>query len=252
VTLLGAPVDALTMDETVDRCRRAIADGESLQHVCVNAAKLVQMRRDHRLAEIVRNCGLVSADGQSIVWASRLLRSPLPERVAGIDLMHRLLELAAQNGYRVFVLGARDDVLEIAVERLRDTHPGLQIVGYRNGYFDDDEEDCVAEEIRASRPDVLFVAMSSPRKEYWLAAHGASLGVPFAMGVGGAIDVVAGITARAPRWMQRAGLEWFFRFLQEPRRLAGRYAATNAEFAWLVLRELTRNVVRRVSPEVSA
>jgi N-acetylglucosaminyldiphosphoundecaprenol N-acetyl-beta-D-mannosaminyltransferase len=240
VELLGCRVDALDMEETIARCVRAIETREWLQHVCVNAAKFVELRRDPRLAAIVRDCELVSADGQSVVWASRLLRRPLPERVAGIDLMHRLLELAEEKGYGVFVLGARRHVVAEAVERVLERHPRLRVVGYRDGYFRDDENEAVCATIRDAHPDILFVAISSPRKEYWLAEHGPSLDVPFAMGVGGAIDVVAGVTARAPRWMQRSGLEWFFRFLQEPRRLALRYTLTNGKFIWLVLCELTR------------
>jgi N-acetylglucosaminyldiphosphoundecaprenol N-acetyl-beta-D-mannosaminyltransferase len=246
--VLGCRIDALTMDETVERCAESIEHGGWVQHVCVNAAKLVRMRQDERLARIVADCGLVSADGQSVVWASRVLRRPLPERVAGIDLMHRLLALAAERGYRVYVLGARQDVLELAASRLREQYPELRLVGYRNGYFRDDENERVASEIRAAAPHILLVAISSPRKEQWLAEHGPSLGVPFAMGVGGAVDVVAGITARAPQWMQRAGLEWFFRFAQEPRRLAMRYLVTNTTFIWLVLRELA-GTIRMASAE---
>lgn len=238
--ILGCRIDALDMDETVERCRAAIESRSWVQHVCVNAAKVVRLRRDEKLAAIVRACDLVNADGQAVVWASRLLGRPLPERVTGIDLMHRLLSLAESERYGVFILGARTDVLEEAVERLRAEYAGLRIVGYRDGYFTEAEDDAVCEQIRTARAEILLVAISTPRKEYWLAEHGPSLDVPFAMGVGGAIDIVAGVTARAPRWMQSVGLEWFFRFLQEPRRLAKRYLLTNAEFVWLVLAELVR------------
>jgi N-acetylglucosaminyldiphosphoundecaprenol N-acetyl-beta-D-mannosaminyltransferase len=154
--------------------------------------------------------------------------------------MHRLLELAERKGYRVYFLGARADVLARALERLRAQHPDLVVAGSRDGYFSDEESDVVAAGIREAEPDLLFVAMSSPRKEYWVAEHSEDLGVPFVMGVGGALDVVAGTARRAPRWAQRIGLEWFFRFLQEPRRLFGRYARTNSVFVWLVARELVR------------
>ncbi len=238
--VLGCAIDRLDMDETVRRCEELIVSGGSAQHVVVNAAKLVALRRDLRLREIVGRCALVSADGQSVVWASRLLGDPLPERVAGIDLMERLLALAEERGYRVFILGARPDVLERAVERLRERHPRLIVAGTRDGYFRDGESAEVCAEIRAARPHILLVAISSPRKEYWLGRHTAELGVPFAMGVGGAIDVVAGVTRRAPSWLQRAGLEWLFRLLQEPRRLARRYLVTNTRFALLLAAELLR------------
>jgi N-acetylglucosaminyldiphosphoundecaprenol N-acetyl-beta-D-mannosaminyltransferase len=236
--VLGCLIDRLDLDATLRRCEELIDAGEPVQHVVVNAAKLVMLQDDPRLEEIVAACALVNADGQSVVWASRLLRDPLPARVAGIDLMHRLLALAEQKGYRVFVLGARDAVLQRALERLRELHPGLEVAGARHGYFSEAETPDVCDAIRAARPDILLVAMSSPRKEYWLAEHGPGLGVPFMMGVGGSIDVLAGVTRRAPRWMQRAGLEWLYRLIQEPRRLARRYLVTNTRFVYLVAREL--------------
>jgi N-acetylglucosaminyldiphosphoundecaprenol N-acetyl-beta-D-mannosaminyltransferase len=169
-----------------------------------------------------------------------VLGDPLPERVAGIDLMQALFALAARNGYGVYILGARAEVLERAVEELRGRHPGLRVVGCRDGYFGPEEDAEVAREIREARPDMLFVAISSPRKEYFLGEQGPGLGVPFAMGVGGAIDVIAGETRRAPRWMQRLGLEWLYRLAQEPRRLLRRYATTNGRFVALVARDWVR------------
>jgi N-acetylglucosaminyldiphosphoundecaprenol N-acetyl-beta-D-mannosaminyltransferase len=238
LTFLGLPIDGLDMDETVRRCEELIEQRAGAQHVCLNAAKVVAVEHDERLREIVRDCELVSADGQSVVWAARLLGRRLPERVAGIDLMHRLMAVAEERGYRVFILGAKREVLDEAVSRLLEQHPRLEIAGTRDGYFTDAENDAVCEEIREAQPHILFVAISSPKKEYWLAEHGRRLEVPLLVGVGGAIDVVAGVTRRAPQWMQRAGLEWFFRFLQEPRRLARRYVVTNLRFALLVGREL--------------
>jgi N-acetylglucosaminyldiphosphoundecaprenol N-acetyl-beta-D-mannosaminyltransferase len=236
--VLGCRIDRLDMEATVRRCQELIDAGEPTQHVAINAAKLVMLSDDARLREIVAACGVVNADGQAVVWASKLLGDPLPTRVAGIDLMHRLLDLAEDKGYRVFILGARQEVLERALEKLRELHPRLEIAGARHGYFRDAESAEVCAEIRARRAHILFVAMSSPRKEYWLAEHGPALGVPFLMGVGGSIDVLAGVTRRAPGWMQQADLEWLYRFLQEPRRLAKRYATTNARFLHLLVSEL--------------
>jgi N-acetylglucosaminyldiphosphoundecaprenol N-acetyl-beta-D-mannosaminyltransferase len=249
--ILGCAIDRLDMQDTLSAVEDAIAERRYTQHMAINAAKLVTMEDDRRLREIVAGCELVNADGQSVVWASRLLRDPLPERVAGIDLMHALVGLAEQRGYRVYFLGARADVLERALERLREQHPRLAIAGARDGYFAEDEEAEVCAEIQASRPDILFVAMSSPRKEYFLGAHGASLGAPFVMGVGGSIDVVAGITRRAPLAWQRLGLEWLFRLLQEPRRMFRRYAVTNARFAFLVGRALVIGRRHEISRELS-
>ena len=239
-TVLGVAIDRLTMPETLARCEELIAKREFAQHVAINAAKVVAMRKDGGLREIVDRCELVSADGQAVVWASRLLRDPLPERVAGVDLMAELLALAERRGFRVFILGARREVLDAAVTNIRERHPDIELVGARDGYFEEQEYAAVAEEVRAARPDILFVAISSPKKEYWLGRHGRHIDVPFVMGVGGSIDVLAGITRRAPGPWQRLGLEWLYRLGQEPRRLFKRYASTNLRFVGLVIGDALR------------
>jgi N-acetylglucosaminyldiphosphoundecaprenol N-acetyl-beta-D-mannosaminyltransferase len=238
VEILGCPLDVVAMNEAVQRCQEAIAAGGYFQHMSVNAAKLVALHDDPTLRGMIASCDLVTADGQSVVWAARLLGSPLPERVAGIDLMERLLAAADSIGYRVFILGARRSVLDRALSNLRARYPNLVVAGTRDGYFEDSEALEVCDEIRVARPDILFVAMSSPRKEYFLGEQGESLGVPFAMGVGGSVDVIAGVTRRAPRLLRRLGLEWAYRLAQEPRRLANRYLSTNGRFAAMVLRAL--------------
>jgi N-acetylglucosaminyldiphosphoundecaprenol N-acetyl-beta-D-mannosaminyltransferase len=238
--ILGCHIDRLTMSETVRECERFILNGHSAQHVSVNAAKLVTMRDNPALRQVVENSTIVSADGQSIVWAARLLGDELPERVAGIDLMHQLLALAEERGYRPFFLGAREPVLARAIEHLKVLYPRLEVAGSHHGYFPDSQSDEICAEIRAASPHMLFVAMSSPRKEVWFAEHGTKIDVPLTMGVGGSIDVVAGVTRRAPRWAQRAGLEWFFRLVQEPGRLGGRYLTTNARFIALLAAEMVR------------
>jgi N-acetylglucosaminyldiphosphoundecaprenol N-acetyl-beta-D-mannosaminyltransferase len=236
VELLGCPLDEVTMEEALARCEDAIAARDGyFQHMSVNAAKLVALHEDRELRTAIEACGLVTADGQSVVWASRLLGGSVPERVAGIDLMQRLCAAADEKGYRIYVLGARREVLDAALERLRERYPRLTVAGSHDGYYDDSEATAVCEEIRAARADVLFVAMSSPRKEYFLGEQGPGLGVPFAMGVGGSVDVIAGVTRRAPRLLQRLGLEWAYRLAQEPRRLARRYLGTNFRFAAMVL-----------------
>jgi N-acetylglucosaminyldiphosphoundecaprenol N-acetyl-beta-D-mannosaminyltransferase len=238
VSVLGCEIDRLDMRQTLEACNRAIASGDYTQHMAINAAKLVAYQDDPQLREIIGQCQLVNADGQAVVWASRLLGDPLPTRVAGVDLMQELLALAAREDYSVYILGARPEVLGRAIDSIRDRHPRLRIAGYRDGYFDDAEVDGVTGAIRASGAHILFVAMSSPRKEYFLGVYGRTLGVPLVMGVGGSIDIIAGATTRAPRLMQRLGLEWLFRLLQEPRRLASRYISTNTRFVALVLREV--------------
>lgn len=246
--MLGCKIDRLDMAGTVAACERIVERGEFAQQVSINAAKLVAMGEDTELREAVEGCRLINADGQSVVWASRLLGDPLPERVAGIDLMLELLALAERRGYPIYILGARQQVLETAVQRLRERFPGLQVAGCRDGYFAEEESEELVTEIRASGARLLFVAISSPRKERWLARYGGRLGVSFAMGVGGSIDVVAGITRRAPKGWQRLGLEWLYRLLQEPRRMLRRYLVSNLRFSLLVARAAAARLGRRLRP----
>ncbi len=238
VDVMGCKIDRVDLAQAVAFCEAAITSRGFAQHMSVNVAKLVAMRGDEELREATARCELVTADGQPVVWASRLLGDALPVRVAGIDLMQALLARAVLRGYRVYILGGRREVLERAVQHICAEYAGVSVVGYRDGYYGDAEEAGVAAAIALAQADILFVAMSSPRKEYFLARHGRSLGVPFVMGVGGAIDVLAGVTRRAPVVMQRGGLEWLFRFAQEPRRLGPRYISTNTRFVALLSRQL--------------
>jgi N-acetylglucosaminyldiphosphoundecaprenol N-acetyl-beta-D-mannosaminyltransferase len=244
--LLGLSIDALTMAQAVDRCRTAIKRREYLSVGMVNAAKVMTMQRDVQLREAVTDCEMVLADGQSVVWASRILRVPLPERVAGIDLFLELLAEAAHRGYRVYFLGARRDVLARMLEEINRRFPSLQIAGAYDGYFPPNEESSVAEEIRRSGAHLLFVGMSSPKKELFVQQWGKTTGARVVHGVGGSFDVLAGLTNRAPLWWQRRGLEWLYRALQEPLRLGPRYLKTNFAFIALITREyLCRRIDRR-------
>lgn len=235
--ILGVEVAPLRMSEAVERCIELIEAGVPATHVSLNAAKLVASRNDPDIRRALAEATIVGADGQAIVWASRLLGDPLPERVAGIDLMKELLAAAEGRGYPIFLLGARGDVLESAVARIRRDHPTLVIAGYRDGYFGEDERAAVAESVRASGARIVFLAMSSPLKERWQVEYAPSLHA-LVVGVGGAVDVLAGRSRRAPLWLQRAGLEWLFRVFQEPGRLGPRYASTNLRFLLALAREL--------------
>ena len=235
--MLGVDIDALTLDQTVQRCLAAIDSGEPLEVGVVNAAKLVNMRRDPELRAAVCGCDLIVADGQSVVWASRVLGAKLPERVAGIDLFQRLLVEAERTDRSVYFLGAREVVLAEMVARVRLAHPRLRIAGSHHGYFTDDERAERADAIKASGADMLFLGMTSPRKERFVASFGERTGAKVVHGVGGSFDVLAGAVKRAPRTWQRLGLEWLYRALQEPRRLGRRYLSTNVAFVALVARE---------------
>ncbi|HKF31603.1 MAG TPA: WecB/TagA/CpsF family glycosyltransferase [Jatrophihabitantaceae bacterium] len=238
--ILGMPIDAMTMDDVLDRCRASLATRERTLVGVVNAAKMVRLRDDAHLRDSLLDCDVLLADGQSVVWASRLLRRAVPERVAGVDLFERLLELAARDGRSVYLLGARADVLATLQQRLGERFPALKIVGARDGYFTDAEASTVAADIADSGADMLFLGMTSPKKEIFLGDFGETLGVPVLHGVGGSFDILAGVTKRAPLLWQRLGLEWLYRVLQEPRRLWRRYFTTNVTFIALVLRELVR------------
>ena len=227
----GLPVHPLTLKESVASAEALIADGGPHQHVVLNAAKIVQAHDNPELARIIRSCSLINADGQSVVWAGRLLGSPLPERVAGIDFMLALWRSAARKGYRVYLLGAEPGVVE-ATARIAASQ-GVEVVGYQDGYWDETQESHVVAAVREARPDILFLAVPSPGKEYFLARRQKDLGCALMVGVGGSFDVVAGVRSRAPRWLQRAGLEWFHRLIQEPRRMFLRYAVGNTRFVAL-------------------
>jgi N-acetylglucosaminyldiphosphoundecaprenol N-acetyl-beta-D-mannosaminyltransferase len=246
-TLFGIPIAAATMRDAVERVDRAVSTRTPLQIGVVNAAKIVNMGRDGKLRDDVLASDLVLADGMSVVWASRILRAPLPERVAGIDLMHAILQHGNSRGYRVFCLGATEDVLAHAVRKLEEMYPNVRFVGARDGYYRPDEEAALADQIRAARPDVLFVAMTSPKKEEFLARWSRELGVPVWHGVGGSFDVVAGKVQRAPDAWQRLGLEWLYRVKQEPRRLWKRYLVTNLAFMYLLAQEWARREPPRVA-----
>jgi N-acetylglucosaminyldiphosphoundecaprenol N-acetyl-beta-D-mannosaminyltransferase len=235
-SVLGCPIDPVTLREAVAAADTAIAGRSTCHHLAMNAAKLVRLQHDPELGRLVAEFDLVTADGQAVVWAGRMLGHRLPERVTGIDLMDGLLGLADRRGYRVFLLGARPAVVAEAAARIASRFAGLRLAGYRHGYFRPDEEEGVVEEIRGANADLLFVALETPAKELFLARNRERLGVSFAMGVGGAFDVIAGRRKRAPRALQRAGLEWLYRLLQDPRRLAKRYAVGNTRFVWLVVR----------------
>jgi len=236
IDFLGIPLDALTMEETIDFIDRGIQNGDRINHVVINAGKVVAMQKNEALFKSVVTCDLINADGQSIVWAARFLGHSIPERVAGVDLMQNLVELAAAKDYKCFFFGARQDVVEKVVEIYQEKYGTPIIAGYRNGYFNVEEEPAIARQIGESGAQLLFVAMPSPKKENFMYTYRNVMSdLNFNMGVGGSFDVVAGVTRRAPRWMQNLGLEWFYRFIQEPGRMWKRYLIGNIKFVSIIL-----------------
>ena len=248
--LFGFRLDALRMEGVVARCRMALATRQRIMIGVLNAAKIVNARRDALQRTSLIDCDLLLADGQSVVWASKLLGRPLPERVAGIDLFERLLALAHVENRSIYLLGARPDVLARLKEVLGRRFPGLRIAGSHHGYFQEADSGRIAEAIRRSSADMLFLGMTSPRKEIFLGRFGPTLNVPVLHGVGGSFDILAGQTTRAPLAWQRMGMEWAYRLLQEPRRLWWRYLRTNTAFILLTCKELIRpsHVLERTGP----
>ncbi len=238
VHFLKTAVDNLTLSETLEVISEAISNRTQIHHVVINAAKIVSMQKDLVLRESVNSADLINADGQAVVWASKFLGQPLKERVAGIDLMQRLVCLASREKYKIFFLGAKEEIVTKVVETYSQKYSQDIIAGFRNGYFDKNEEEKVAEEIQNSGANILFVAISSPKKEKFLYYNKEKLSkINFVMGVGGSFDVVAGIVKRAPIWMQKTGFEWLYRLMQEPRRMWKRYLIGNSKFIFLVLKE---------------
>jgi N-acetylglucosaminyldiphosphoundecaprenol N-acetyl-beta-D-mannosaminyltransferase len=237
IQLMGCFIDNLSMEETLQKIEGFVRSGRPHQQVSVNVDKLHKASQDPQLRRIINQCALINADGMPVVWASRLLGKPLKERVSGIDLFDCLVQRAAEKGWRVFFLGAREEIVQALKRLYEQKYPELQIAGCRNGYWRAEEEAEVVKLIAESRPDLLFVAMSSPQKELFLGRYQGEMKVPFAMGVGGSFDIAVGKVKRAPSWMRNCGLEWFFRFLQEPRRMFKRYFVDDASFFWLLLRE---------------
>ena len=229
--ILNTYVNALTMDETVAYVKQVIARRTPpVQHVVINALKVNLMEKDPELREIVNSCPLINADGASILWAAKKLGVPVKQRVTGIDLFMRLVREAAENGYKIYLFGAKPEVVAKVRTIFTEQYPTLQIVGVRDGYFKPEDEAQIVADMAASGADMMFVAFSSPKKEYWVHKYLDQLNIPFVMGVGGSFDVVAGVTKRAPEIWQKLGLEWLYRFIQEPRRLFKRYIVGNMTF----------------------
>ncbi|MEA2348439.1 MAG: N-acetylglucosaminyldiphosphoundecaprenol N-acetyl-beta-D-mannosaminyltransferase [Thermoleophilaceae bacterium] len=220
--MLGCPVDRVTLDQATAILERALEEHRFISQFSVNAAKVVTIRQDPQIAAIAGRAELITADGSSVVLASRLFGDPLPERVTGIDLMYRLFGVAERRGLGVYLLGATAEVLELAKANLLELHPGLRLAGSHDGYFDVEDDGGIRAAITASGADILLVAMGSPRTELWIDARARGLGVSVALGVGGSVDVLAGKVKRAPEAFQRMHLEWLYRLAQEPRRLIRR------------------------------
>ena len=238
VKLFNIEIDALSMRQTLDIVEDAVANDKHIHHTVVNAGKIVLMQEDKELEKSINEADLINADGQAVVWASKMLGSPLPERVSGIDLMEKLVKRSFEKGYRCYFLGAEEDVVSNLITLYKKKYSNNVIAGYRNGYFKKSDEKRIAKVISQSNANILFVAITSPKKEIFLNTYKKELkNINFIMGVGGSFDVIAGKVNRAPKWMQDIGFEWLYRVIQEPRRMFMRYLVGNTKFIYLVLKE---------------
>ena len=232
--IMNTYVNAISMEETISEIEKIIEKKKPTQHVVINASKVNLMEKDPKLRKIVNSCPLINADGASIVWAAKRLGIPLKERVTGCDLFQKLVVVAEKKGYKIYLFGAKEEVVKKVKAIFEEKYPDIQIVGYRNGYFTEADEPEIVKDMAESGADMMFVAFSSPKKEYWVNKYIKQLNIPFVMGVGGSFDIVAGVTERAPKWWQDHGLEWLYRFIQEPRRMWKRYIIGNAKYVALV------------------
>lgn len=237
ICILNTEIDALTFMDTVRLVEEYIKRKIPLHLIGVNADKINALNKEEHLKRIVNSCGIINADGASVVLASRFLKKPLPERVAGIDLMLKLIELSAEKGYRVYLLGAKQEIIEKTAQELKSRYPKLILAGIHNGYFKEPNWPEISDELKAVKPDLVFVGITSPLKEYLIEYLQNEGNKCVFMGVGGSFDVISGEIPRAPIWMQKMNLEWLFRVIQEPRRLFMRYFTGNAVFMWAVLKE---------------
>ncbi|MCB9653974.1 MAG: WecB/TagA/CpsF family glycosyltransferase [Deltaproteobacteria bacterium] len=230
IQILNGTFDPLSFTEAIEQCISLIRAGERAYLCTVNVAILMMMKDDPELQAFIDRARLIVADGEPIVWLSRALKTPLPERVTGVDLIEGLVKRAAEEAMSVYFLGAAPGVAQQVADRFQSAHPTLRIAGTGDGYFTKEQAPERVAQVRESGASMLFVAMGVPRQEQFMKAHWEALGVPFAMPVGGSFDVLAGLKQRAPRFVQRVGMEWMYRLAQEPQRLWKRYLVTNTQF----------------------
>jgi N-acetylglucosaminyldiphosphoundecaprenol N-acetyl-beta-D-mannosaminyltransferase len=244
VDLGGVMIDRVDVDAAVDRIRGFLRSGTVNQIVTVNLDFVAIARRDAEFRETLNAADLAVADGMPLVWVSRMMDEPVPQRLTGVELVDECCRLAVQTGSSIFLLGAAPGIADTAAVTLRERFPGLQIAGVYAppfGPLSDEENDTIIERINAAKPDFLFVALGAPQQDVWIRANRDRLDVPVCMGVGCVLDLLAGIVSRAPTWMQRSGLEWLFRLVQEPSRLWRRYIVDDVPaLLWLLQQTVGR------------
>lgn len=249
INFFSVNLDLYSMEETLEEISEYIKNRIPIQHVVVNVSKLVYAQKDEQLRNIINACPIINVDGAGVILGAKMLGINIPHRVTGIDLMEELVKYSSQNGYRVFFFGAKEDVNKAVVDHYLAKYPDLQVAGRRNGYYTEQEEASVVDEMKKSNADILFVAMGSPKKEMFLGKYSKDLNIPFTMGVGGSFDVVTGKVKRAPLWVQNMNCEWLYRLIQEPRRMWKRYFVTNGLFLLMIIKEKLKPTFTKIKNE---
>ncbi len=250
VSFFGYPIDTPSMQAAIDAIERLIRARIPSYIVAINPAKLWRMERDPRLARVVAGASLLLPE-KAIVIGARILGIPIRHHVGGSMVLQAFLPVAARRGFRLYFLGARREAVGRLVAKLNQDYPALEIAGWHDGYLSAEDDHRVTEEIRELRPDVLFVAMGTPKQELWIAGHLDRLGVPVCMGVGGSFDVLSGLKKDAPGWVRSIAMEWFFRLIQDPRNLWKRYLTTMPWFLHRILRRVIQRVLARERTETA-
>jgi len=241
VEFLGCPVDCLTSGELLEELKNGILAHDPPRVIqFVNANKVAMVRSEPSMAEILERADYVLADGQPMLPLAAMLGIKIPERIDGIGLMHKLLKLADREGFSVYLLGAKQEIVEECVRRIGLDFPGARIAGYRNGYFKEPEIPAITKAVCETAPDFLFLGIGSPMKERLADEWKEQLGARVIQGVGGSFDVMAGIVKRAPKWMQDCYIEWLYRVIQEPRRMFWRYVMTNGSCLWVFFKAFAK------------
>lgn len=237
IIILNTLIDVLSVNETIELVEKYVKTKTPLHLMGVNADKINEVNQNEKMKEIVNSCGIINADGASVVLASKYLNKPLPERVAGIDLMMDLVKLSASKKYSIYLLGAKQEIVEKTEDVLKQKFPNLIIRGIHNGYFKREDWKNISNDIKEKKPDFVFVGITSPIKEYLIEYLQNDGNDCVFMGVGGSFDVISGNIHRAPQWMQKMNLEWLFRVMQEPKRLFKRYFIGNRKFIKAIIKE---------------
>lgn len=237
IKILDTIIDVLSVSETIELVEKYVITKTPLHLMGVNADKINEVNQNSLMKEIVNKCGIINADGASVVLASTYLKKYLPERVAGIDLMQDLVKLSSEKKYSIYLLGAKQEVVEKTKDVLITRYPNLIIKGFHNGYFKEEDWSEISNKLKKVKPDFVFVGITSPTKEYLIEFLQNDGNNSVFMGVGGSFDVISGNIPRAPNWMQKCNLEWLFRVIQEPKRLFKRYFIGNAKFIKAIIKE---------------